>query len=24
MFKALDLAAQLDHDLVLLVGDVDY
>jgi predicted N-acetyltransferase YhbS len=24
MFKTLDLAAQLDHDLVLLVGDVDY
>ena len=24
MFKTLDLAAQLGHDLVLLVGDVDY
>ena len=24
MFKTLELAAQLDHDLVLLVGDVDY
>ena len=24
MFKTLDLATQLDHDLVLLVGDVDY
>jgi predicted N-acetyltransferase YhbS len=24
MFKTLDLAAQLDHDLVPLVGDVDY
>lgn len=24
MFKTLDLAAQLGHDLVLLVGDIDY
>ena len=24
MFKTLDLAAQLGHDLVLLVGDVEY
>lgn len=24
MFRTLDLAAQLGHDLVLLVGDVDY
>jgi predicted N-acetyltransferase YhbS len=24
MFKTLDLASQLGHDLVLLVGDVDY
>jgi predicted N-acetyltransferase YhbS len=24
MFKTLELAAQLEHDLVLLVGDVDY
>jgi predicted N-acetyltransferase YhbS len=24
MFKTLDLAAQLGHDLMLLVGDVDY
>ena len=24
MFKTLDLAAQLGHDLVLLVGDLEY